>query len=275
MDLSGPLAALAAEQTRTILGANHAYRRDRAWKPGVSAIKGVMDAPGLDNWRVKTQVLGTARAAYSNRPMEWEPEEAYCARLGKMAAEQYEADRISDEAALIGSETHALVEHAIRTELGQPCVEPDVSDAALLRFAGWKRWAKDVALKPLAAECRVYNSILDYCGTVDALVLVEGAPVQLDWKPTPTLYPDRRLQSAAYRAALASMGWPWMRGGIVCLPREGGEASLVWCEEPGAPLAEAVASFSALLMVYRWLKDLERTERAVQAIARKAKGAAA
>jgi hypothetical protein len=261
MDLTAPLAALQAEQSRTILGANHAYRRDGVWKPGVTSIKKVLDAPALDDWRVNMQAEGTARAAFDDPPLEWEPVEAYVSRMRRLAEQQYEADRIADEAARIGTETHALVEYAIRSELGQPCVEPDVSDAALLRFAGWKRWAKDVALTPLAAEARVYNHVLDYCGTIDALVLVEGAPALLDWKPTPTLWPERRLQSAAYRAALASMGFPWMRGAIVCLPREGGEASLVWCEEPGAALAEAVASFAALLVVYRWLKALDRADR--------------
>jgi hypothetical protein len=264
MDLTAPLAALQAEQSRTILGGNHAYRRDGTWKPGCTSILKTLDAPRLDDWRVEKQVEGTARAAYRNQPLQWEPEDGYVSRLARLGEEQYEADRIADEAAKIGNDVHALIEHHIRRELGQPMPDPVVCDEALARFAAWKRWAREMELTPLAAEARVYNSILDYCGTLDALVLVAGEPTVLDWKASPALYPNRRLQSAAYRAALVSMGWPPLRGAIVCVPRDGSEVSMLLCDEPGDDLDAAVEAFGALLMVYRWQKAVEKRERSTK-----------
>jgi hypothetical protein len=258
--LVAPMAALAEEQRRTILGGNHRYTRDGKYKPGVTTVIKTMDAPALDKWKVRMQAEGTARAAFNSPPLQHEPVDGYVARMRRLAEEQYEADRVADKAAKIGTEVHALIEHAIKKMLGQPTPEPNVGDEAMFRFAGWKQWARNVGLKPLSTECRVYNSTLDYCGTVDGLVLIEGKPTQLDWKPTDALWAERRLQSAGYRMALMTMGWPEMAGAIVCLPRGGGEISMIPCDA-GEDLHEAGKAFAALLLVYRWQLSLKRRER--------------
>lgn len=260
-DFTALLADLARYQDRVRLGANHRYTADGKYRPGVTTVLRTLDAPLLDAWKVRTQVSGTARAAFANPPMENEPLEAYEARLVKLAAVQYEHERLSDAAAIVGKDVHLLVEHAVKSMLGRELPRPTVCEEALFRFSGWKEWANDVGLKPLAAEARLFNDRDDYCGTADLLALAEGQPVTLDTKPTPDLWDERRLQLCAYRKALVSMGWPEMRGAIVCIPRDGGNIRMVYAEDPGPALDATYEAFRALLLVYRWQKETARAER--------------
>lgn len=261
-DYSPLLAQLATLQERVTLGGNHRYRAFGEYRPGVTTVIKTLDAPRLDDWKVRVQVEGTARAAYTNPPIENEPLEGYVARLKVLGEREKEHERLSDAAKIVGIDVHALVEYELRRMLGENPLSPGVCEEALYRFSGWKKWAEGVGLKPLACEARVFNREHDYAGTIDALVLIEGRPVVLDWKTTDFLWAERRLQSAAYRKALVDMGWPETAGAIVSIDRNGGDIRMVYAEPPGAELDEAFAAFLALLRVYRWQLDLGRRERA-------------
>ena len=261
------LIELQGMQARVKLGGNHRYSADGKFRPGVTTVIKTLDAPSLDEWKVRVQVEGTARAAYSNPPMENEPLDGYVARLKKLGAEEYEHQRLADEAAKVGVDGHALIEHAVKEMLGQKPEAPKVCEEAVFRFSGWRQWAKDVGLKPLASESRLFNEAHDYCGTLDCLALAEGRPTLLDWKPTAVLYPERRLQSAAYRKALASMGWPEMDGAIVCIPREGGDIQMLYAEPPGPALDATFDVFLSLLQVYRWQRETAKQDRQAERLA--------
>lgn len=261
LDYSAPLAALNTYQERVKLGGNHRYTADGSYKPGVTTVIRTLDAPKLDDWKVRVQVEGTARAAFSHPPLHNEPMDAYVARMSRLGEIEKEHERLSDAAAIVGKDVHALIEHYVKTSLGIEVPEPQVCEEALFRFAGWEDWAKSVRLKPLASEARLYHAQHDYCGTLDLLALADGKLITLDTKPTPDLYDERRLQLAAYRKALVSMGWPEMAGAIVCVPREGGEICMVYAEPPGPSLDAAFEAFLALLKVYNWQKDTARAER--------------
>ncbi len=268
MSLDILLGNLQADQARITLDRAHRYRVEGKPAPGVTTIIKVMDAPILDAWKVRVQVEGTARAAYANPPYgatlgdnvpELEEEEQYVSRLVAIAKEQFEHERLSGEAADIGKQVHALIEHEVRTMLGQPTEPPTVTDEALFIFAGWREWAKDVGLKPLRAEGRVFHRTAHYCGTFDLLAMVEGRPSILDWKAKKgdTIYPEMRLQSAAYRAALNSAGWPELDGYVVRLPKDGGEI-VSERMECGEAQAETFDSFMACLRLYRWQASLRK-----------------
>lgn len=273
-DLAPLLIQLHDLQEQVILDKAHRYRRDKQARPGVTTVVKVKDAPALDAWKVRVQVEGTARAAFHNPPQlpetwsaEFYEEERlaaevdYIERLKAIAAVQYEHDRIAEAAADVGKQVHALIEHAVKTQLGESCEEPEATDEALFRFADWRGWAARVGLEPLMAEGRVHHVAEDYCGTFDLLALVEGAPTILDWKPTPELWEERRLQSAAYRMALMDNGWPDLQGAIVCLPRDGGEINMVPACAPGPELDATFEAFVSLLKVYRWQKEVAKTAR--------------
>lgn len=262
MNLDGPLATLREYQSRVKLGGNHRYTADGKWMPGTTTIIKTLAAPALVRWMVTSQAEGTAKAAYRHPPGENESVEDYVIRMRALAERQLEHEKRSDEAARIGTDVHRLIEAEVRRMMGETVQEPaDVMEEALYRFAGWRRWAKDVQLTPLAVEARVFNPQHGYCGTLDLLCTIEGRPVLKDWKPNSSLWCERRLQSASYRKALVAMGWPEMDGGIVSIPRDGGDIEMIYAEPPGPELDAAFDSFLALLKVYRWQSEVGKRER--------------
>lgn len=258
-DFSSLLADLRALQDQITMDRRHVYRVRGEYAPNVTTIIKVMDAPMLDQWKVKVQVEATARAAFANPPWSDEGVERYAGRLVSIAQEQYEHERISQEAADLGKQVHALIEHEVRRMLGQTTSEPAVSEEALFIFSGWKDWAKSVALKPLMAEGKIFHSPAQYTGTFDLLALVEDRPSVLDWKAKKgdAIYPEMRLQSAAYREALHSMGWPPLAGYIVRLPKTGG-AIVSERLEDDIYLAQVYDSFLCCLKLYRWQAALRK-----------------
>jgi hypothetical protein len=266
----GPLLLnLRALQGEVTIDGRHCYRKAKKTVPGVTTVIGVLDKPALTAWKVRVQVEGTARAAWRNPPpqLSWADEEHavaaevnYVDGLVALAKEEFEHERIANAAADVGTQVHALIEHAVREQLGQPSLAPEASDEALFIFAGWREWAKRVKLEPLMAEGRIHHPSLNYCGTFDLLAKVEGRPAVLDWKPQARVYPERRLQSAAYREALHAMGWPNLDGYIVSMPRDGREIGTVRLET-GEALAATFAAFLNCLSLYRWLRQVQKDER--------------
>lgn len=252
------LAALRDEQALIRLDGNHVYWREKKRKAGVTGAIKVKDAPALDQWKVRVQVEGTARAAFHNRPAFGESEQDYIARMKALAAEQLEADRLADEAAKIGVDVHGLIEYEVRRRLGLPAERPSVCEEAAFRFAGWKEWAASVNLVPLAAEAKVHHREHDYCGTADLLAFVDGRATVIDWKPTPKVYEERRLQLAAYAEALRSMGWPALDRAVVCIPRDGGDISMLPVDPSPEAREETFKAFLSCLSLYRWLASLRR-----------------
>jgi hypothetical protein len=246
------VADLRADQSRITLGKNHRYKVDGKHMPNVTTIIRVMDAPQLDAWKVRVQVEGTAKAAHANPPVFGEEREKYVERLVVLGAKEYEHERLSQEAADTGKQVHALIEWAVKDMLGEPIPRPEVPDEALFIFAGWRGWASRVGFKPLMAEVRLANRAEGYCGTADLLALVKGQLSVVDWKVkgTDTIYPEVRLQSAAYRMALRSCGWPELDGYVVRLPKDGGDIHM---ENLGDPVQDWEA-FLACLRIYRWRK---------------------
>lgn len=249
MDFGLLLAQLGAEQERIRLDERHCYWREGRRKKGVTSAVKVMDAPALDDWKVRVQVEGTARAAHANPAMFGEDVEGYVSRLLDIAREQYEHERLANAARDVGIPVHALIEHSIRTMLGQAPERPVVSEDAEFVFAGWPEWAASVGFKPLAAEARVYHAAEDYCGTFDALAVVDGVLTLLDWKPKDAIYPERRLQLTAYAKALESMGWPLPERAVVALPQDGRSISMVALDDDPEDTFEA---FRACLRLSRW-----------------------
>jgi len=260
-DLAPLLTELVKLQDVVALDKRHCYRIGKATVPGVTTIIKTLDAPALDAWKVRVQVEGTARAAYLNTPDDQEPEDSYIGRLVAIAKEEFEHERLANEAADVGKQVHALIEHTVKEQLGQETTAPEATDEALFVFAGWREWAESARLEPLVAEARLHHPGLNYCGTADLVCLVNGEPTILDWKPQARLYDERRLQLAAYRMALVAAGWPPLQGAIVCLPRDGGEISMVPACAPGPELDATFSAFVSLLNVYRWQREVAKAAR--------------
>ncbi len=245
------LAELLAAQDSIKLSANHRYYVQGKPVPNVTTIQKVLDAPQLDNWRVRTQAEGTARAAFGNPPLPGEPVEVYAQRLRAMAELQFESDRISKEAADDGTQVHALVEWRLRTMMGQVTPRPHVSEAAAFREAGWEHWAKDVKLKPLAVEARIFNRQLRYCGTLDLLAEVEGRVGVWDWKRKAAVYESHHLQSCAYRMALESIGFDRLPGFVLLMPEGQDVEAVQMSDSEGTRQA-----WLSCVHLYNWKKEI-------------------
>lgn len=258
----GPLLAeLQALQSRVSLGQNHQYRADGKHMPGVTTVIGVLDSPALTRWKVKTQAEGTARASFDNPPLENEPREEYVARMRAIAQREFEHERLADEAARIGTGVHQLIEHAVKKMLGEVIPAPVVPEESVFRFAGWREWANDVGLTPLASEARLFHKTLNYCGTLDLLCMLKSDGSVVDFKPQSSVYTSRRLQLAGYRMALESMGFPVLRGFLNVLPRDGGDITMVEVDPPGPSYKASCEAFENCLALYRWNAEHEKQSR--------------
>ncbi len=250
------LDALLAAQDSIKLTANHRYYVDGRPVPGCTTLIKKLDAPQLDNWRVKVQSEGTARAAFHNPPRENEPVEDYVIRMRAMAETLFEADRIAKEAADEGTEVHSLIDWRMRTALGEKLPRPVVSEAAAFREAGWVDWAKSVDLRPIASEFRLYNPRLRYCGTGDLLAWINGKVSLADWKRSRgDVYESHILQSIGYRMALEEYGFDPMPGYVLLMP-PGGDIRLAECRDD----QETRDAFRACVHLYSWTNSLKRSK---------------
>lgn len=237
----------------------HAYYWNGKNVPGVTTITRTMAAPALVKWMVRVQAEATARYCYNLDGESFMAEEDAFVKIAvAMAARKWEHERLANEAADVGKQAHALIEQECKRRLSRLVLSGDpydrYSEAALWRFESWKAWAASVDFAPLAAEERVFHPTEGYAGTVDLIALVNGEVSLWDWKPPgERVYPEQRLQSAAYRKALVAHGWPEMPGYILRLPDDGSTpVPIQMCAGPA--LEETYRSFLALLRVSRWLK---------------------
>lgn len=248
----------AATKQLTFSEGQHVYRWQGKHVPGVTTTCKVKASPMLEAWKVREQVKGTARTAHGNPPSLGESEEAYVARLVVLAKKEYEHERLAQEAADVGRQTHALIEQACREMAGLPAqpLEHPPSEQAFFRFMGWRRWAKETNFRVIAVEGLLFHPEERYAGRFDLLAEIEGELGVPDWKPAKGTYPEHHMQSAAYRKALeASTGCGPLAGWLLKLPDDGSDPQLVRLGD-GEALEEAWQAFRACLRLYRWEKTL-------------------
>jgi hypothetical protein len=100
----------------------------------------------------------------------------------------------------IGSAAHALVAWTLRGELGVSRGEkPDVGDNSLWAFMAWEDWWKGSRLRVVRIEQPVWDPVLGYAGTIDAIVDHPDRGIGiLDLKTSKGIYDTHHLQVAAY-----------------------------------------------------------------------------
>lgn len=252
--------AKAAERVQ-FSASSHRYKVDGKHSPAVTTITAMQHRPQLERWKIREQARGTALACFHTPARDHEAAEVYAARMMALAQKQFEADRIADEAANIGTQAHSLIEWTCRERIGQPTPRPTVGDQAEALFDQWLAWAEAEAFEVVSVEQRLFSSA-GYCGTMDLLAFVKGRLTVADWKSKASdgkLWPDNKLQSVAYRRAVweilsdAGIVLPeWPAGLILVLPRDGGKPQPIPVD--GDPEADFEA-FLALLKIYRWSKS--------------------
>jgi hypothetical protein len=195
--------------------------------PSVTTILSAINKPALVPWaanrerdKVATAAadLYAAWAAQTVRPPL--PRSAYLATLHAALGPVRAHEQLLEVAGDVGSQTHRLIEWAIRTRLGAVAgPEPIVCAEAQHGFQVFDTWAASVRLKPVLVERVVHSVAHGYAGTLDLLARVHGKLVTIDFKTGRAVYPEALLQNAAYRMAAHEMGYPPVGGLIVRLPK--------------------------------------------------------
>lgn len=234
-------------------------------RPSVTTILSALAKPALVPWAAKMEREAAAEAALELLTMPgavWTPEgfhDAFAAALKGQRA----AQKAKDDAANIGKTVHRLIEadlHALLRGVGES-VEDDEAvcgGPVATAYQHWLTWREDHALTPLRMETMVASREHGYAGTVDLVAAIDDKKTVVDFKTGNRLYPEARLQLAAYFHALEEQeGEGIDRGLLLRLPKtaEGGLPEALWLSRE--ELWEGVRSFLAVKDVWTWMRAQE------------------
>ena len=109
-------------------------------------------------------------------------------------------DKVRDEAASIGTLTHEMVENHIKG-LETNLFLSSASDiqTATLGYNAFLDWEMKNSPKYLESEVRLSSEELNYGGTIDLVIELDGQIGILDIKTSKNVYPDHIIQLSAYR----------------------------------------------------------------------------
>ena len=152
--------------------------------PSVTGITSILDKSGpLVNWAINN-TLGICRGAITPGT---EYAEIYLEEVWNAAKRA--SQTIKTEAAQKGTALHKAVEASFKEGAEQPFNQLVLSLRDCLGT---------LQCRVVANERKVYSRRYRYSGTFDALGEIGGELVLLDWKTGKSIYPEYRLQTAAY-----------------------------------------------------------------------------
>lgn len=122
----------------------------------------------------------------------------------EVASQEY--IRLRDAGGSTGTEAHALVENYLK---GQPKAgEEPPSEEAMNAFNAFIKWFEEAQPEVISVEGSIFSQSLEYCGTFDALLKIEGKVYLVDLKTTNSsrvapegVYADMFIQLGAYAHA--------------------------------------------------------------------------
>ena len=170
----------------------HRYWLDGKPIPGVTTILGKgLPKPAIPYWAARTV------AEYVTDNPDGVEQLRTLGRGPMVAALKGIPWQVRDEAAIRGTEVHALAERLV---LGEAVEVPEHVHG---HVDGYARWLDTVNLTPLATEAPCYHRAEWYAGTFDLLAEMNGETWLLDVKTSSGIYGNYALQLAAYASAEA------------------------------------------------------------------------
>jgi hypothetical protein len=175
--------------------ASRYYAIDGKSYPSVTSILDVLNKPQLVNWAVRLtreyvkQELFALRHADSLKDLNVED------LLVKSALEH---DRIRNSAADHGTDIH----RRIAAYVGDKYPHIALNDPIVTTFRAWQ---DEVQFVPIASKKLVLSREHGYAGTVDLIGTLNGRLAVLDIKTGRGVYPEYKLQLAAYAMARGEM----------------------------------------------------------------------
>jgi hypothetical protein len=173
----------ALRHTYTIINKGRRYK-----VPSVTRITSVLDKSGpLVNWAINN-TLDVCKGAIGPGV---EYAESYLDEVWRAA--KGESQRLKTEAAGRGTEFHQEIEQVF-TSVNELSHSESISNLV--------SWLESIGFRNPAVERRIFSRRHRYSGTLDAIGRIESSDasglVLLDWKTSKSIYPEFRLQTAAY-----------------------------------------------------------------------------
>lgn len=166
----------------------HAYTWGGQLVPGVTSILRVIDKPALIQWSANMasdHFLAQIKAGRTDH--------AVIHKESKTAHRKK-----SDAAKDIGHEVHAYAE-AYFKKLPLPEL---TSDEAKRGVEAFHKWLGAHSIEILASERRCFSKEHYYAGTCDFVAKIDGVMAVGDIKTSSGIYPEMKMQTAAYQHAL-------------------------------------------------------------------------
>jgi hypothetical protein len=232
--------------------------------PSVTTLLSAIAKPALVNWAsygARDATIAAARAVYTAATNDISPasfEAALRKQLGKRPAHLAASDSALD----VGTLVHVRIEAETKIELGQDWLIPEIPEEnvdgsphpAWNAYQAYLAWRKANEVRPVASEVRVFSRELGYAGTCDLVAYVADVLTVADYKTSKAVYPEYRLQIAAYRAAyMAEWLSSHMLGGLILrFPKTDGD-SFEAHDVPWAEQEELMRVFLAAKAIWEWL----------------------
>lgn len=256
------------------------YECDGRHLPSVTTILNAIGKPALINWSAKVEreaVLEAARKLWKDIPnRNIMKSDVFISTLIERIGPEKQAQKLKDKAGDIGTQIHEMAEWTLRTELGQVVGEkPAINEQAEWGFMAWEDWAKKANLVPKHIEQVCWSNKHGYAGTFDLLgesnipgrrrgekKMVDDwdnchgrVNVMSDWKSGKGIYPEAKLQIAAYVEAGIEMGHVERGtcGLIVRVPKVIGDPDFETCFLTADELTEYFKVFLNVFELWKYL----------------------
>lgn len=167
---------------------SHRYKLDGQWVPGVTTLIGKgLPKPGIPYWAAKTVAEWVA-----DNPDLTDDLKRMGGRGPAVAFLKEIPWQKRDEAAIRGTDVHALAERIVH---GEPV---DVPGHLAGHVSGYVDWLDSTGLEPLLTERPVASRKWRYAGTFDLIGKLDGRLWLLDIKTSSGVYGSTAIQLTAY-----------------------------------------------------------------------------
>ncbi len=240
----------------------HEYTVNGQVFPSVTTILNIIDKSGpLINWAAKV----TVEYIYNNfkekdGKLFIGDTELNTENAGKLLSPaKREHNRIKTEAGDIGTRAHAEIERIIKTSEIPTEIELALMDSRIANpVRAYLKWAEENQFQPIHSEQRV--CLLDHkvAGTVDCVGLLKGKYTLTDFKTSNGIYPEAKLQVAAYAKAWEeTFDEKIEQAGILHISKEKAE----FAYHPVNNIDNLFKVFLSCIPVYLWKKEESRNPR--------------
>lgn len=175
---------------KKVLAHTRYYAADGKRIPGVTTVLGELAKPQLVGW------------------------------ANRLGLQGIDSNKYSDEAKLIGTLAHHLIQHQFSGET------PDTSDFSANQIArannavaAFRAWLKGKKLEPILIEAQFVSEEFRFGGTVDCLGWLDGTMTLIDYKTSSGIYEDHVFQVGGYWRLLVEHGHEIKGARILHLPR--------------------------------------------------------